>query len=115
MLTGEHSSELLNDIARKVAEMARATPPDTCPDVFGLRVAAMLADDWGGLSVYIPKSQSWRSRRRNKELYAAFTGDNITELARLYGLSEQHVYKLLKDERERRRVRQGVFPGLSLL
>lgn len=107
MLTGERSSELLDDVARKVAEMARVNPPRMAPDDFGQRVAAMLADDWGGLSVYIPKHRVRHIVRRNRELFDAFTGKNVPDLALEYGISEQRVYAILKAERERRKPRQG--------
>lgn len=107
MLTGDRSSELLTDVAHKVAEMARATPPGVAPDDFGRRVAAMLADDWGGLSVYIPKDKVRYVLQRNAEILARFTGDNIPDLARQYGISEQRVYVILKSERERRKARRG--------
>lgn len=116
-MQNERGAELLDDIARKVAGMARVVLPEerqSEAESFGRRVADMLADDWGGISVYFPKSASSRFQRRNADLFADYTGRNMVELAKKYGLSEQRIYAILKEERARRRVRQMVFPGFSL-
>ena len=42
------------------------------------------------------------------------TGDNISELARKFGLSEQRAYAIIAEERARRRLRQGTLPGVPL-
>ena len=109
----EQHAELLDDVARKVADMVRLSPPGDTPEDFGRRVADMLAEDWGGITVYVPKNLYQRFRKRNAEMYAAYTGRNVSELARLYGISEQRVYAIMKEERERRRIRQAVLPGFA--
>lgn len=80
----ERYAELLDDVAARVANMARYVPSvnETEARDFGRRVADMLAEEWGGSSVYIPKNLASRFRRRDAELYRAFTGHNIEELAR---------------------------------
>lgn len=110
----ERYAELLDDVAVKVADMARCLPPmdDAAARDFGRRVADMLAEDWGGSSVYIPKNLASRFRRRDAELYRAFTGGNILELAQRYGLTQQRVYAIIKAERARRARSQLTFPGM---
>lgn len=111
----ERYAELLDDVAARVADMARFTHPPMEAEAartFGRRVADMLADEWGGSSVYIPKNLASRFRRRDAELYRAFTGHNIEELARKYGLTQQRVYSIIKAERARRARSQLTFPGL---
>lgn len=108
-------SELLDAVARKVADMALAMSPAVNKDdaaALGLRVANMLAEDWGGTSVYVPKDVAGRLTARNRALYAEFRGDNIHEIARRYGLSEQRVYSIIKHERDRRKVRHLSLPGI---
>ena len=72
----------------------------------------MLAEDWGGSSIYIPKNLAARFRKRDTTLYREFTGNNIAELAQKYGLTQQRVYAILKAERARRGSGQLRFPGL---
>lgn len=115
-------SEMLDDIATKVSAMFLATPPAARPTQeeahtaaaeFGRRVADMLAEDWGGTSVYIPKDELRRLRKRNSRIYNEFNGGNVADIARKYGISEQRVYVILKEERQRRRTSQQLLPGLS--
>lgn len=110
-------SELLDDVADKVARMAQAaTPPMSEAEArdFGRRVADMLAEDWGGCSVYVPKDLARRFRRRDTSILRNFTGANIEELARRYGLTPQRIYAIIKAERRRRANRQCLLPGLAV-
>ena len=112
----ERYSELLDDVAAKVASMARHGLPavsDADAGEFGRRVADMLAEDWGGSSVYIPKNLASRFRRRDACLYREYTGDNINDLARRYGITPQRVYAVIKAERARRTRCQMALPGLA--
>ena len=104
-------AELLDGVAARVAGMARSGLPAVSEEEaceFGRRVADMLAEDWGGSSVYIPKNLA----ARDATLYREFTGNNIAELAQKYGLTQQRVYAILKAERARRGSGQLRFPGL---
>lgn len=107
MLTGKQTSEFLESVASRVAAMASTSPPNINPKDFGVRVAAMLAEDWGGVSVYIPKNQGNLTKERNKQIYADFSGNNTVELALQYGLSEQRIYTIVKLERSKLKVTQG--------
>ena len=110
----EMYAELLDGVAVRVAGMARSGLPAVGEEEareFGRRVADMLAEDWGGSSVYIPKNLA-RFRKRDAKLYREFTGNNIAELAQKYGLTQQRVYAILKAERARRGSGQLRFPGL---
>ena len=110
----ERYAELLDDVAAKVANMARCGLPlmdEAQAKDFGRRVADMLAEEWGGSSVYIPKNLASRFRRRDARLYREFTGQNVQELAQKYGLTQQRVYAIIKAERARRACAQLTFPG----
>ena len=108
-------AELLDDVASKVANMARCVPAveETEARELGRRVADMLAEDWGGSNIYIPKNLASRFRRRDAELYRGFTGHNVQALAQKYGLTQQRVYSIIKAERARRARSQLSLPGLS--
>lgn len=68
-------------------------------------VANAVADDvaelWGGQTICIPKDYARVLSRRDMEIYEAFDGRNVAELALRYGLTERGMYKLLKRIRER--------------
>ncbi len=106
--------ELLEDVQAKVAAMAMAefSADERRGSFFGRRVADMLADEWGGQSIYMPKDVARRCLKRNIRLFDEFNGSNVAELARKYGLSEQRVYAVIKAERARRRSRQLTLPGV---
>ncbi|NDV21022.1 DNA-binding protein [Pseudodesulfovibrio sp. JC047] len=69
--------------------------------------AAHIADNWGGQSVYIPMDLVTRMNTRNSDIYSEFSGDNISELVRKFGLSRQAIYRIIRVERQRRLPRQG--------
>jgi len=109
-------SELLDDVAVKVGEMAQhglSSVSEADARAFGRRVADMLAEDWGGSNVYIPKNMASRFRNRDATLYREYRGDNIAELAKKYGITQQRVYAVIKAERARRTHCQMALPGLA--
>ena len=58
--TAMNENELLADVATKVADMYDAALADPSPPsgaASGERVANMLAEDWGGINIYIPKGK----------------------------------------------------------
>ncbi len=65
-------------------------------------IADELATTWGGQQVYIPMDLA----RRNAAIFKAFNGDNHHELARKFRTSTNHIYNIIKAERDRRRHRQ---------
>lgn len=50
----------------------------------------------GGLLWYIPKTDLTDKIKRNKEIRARYTGDNIHELSREFDLSYQSIYQIVK-------------------
>lgn len=71
-------------------------------DRLGKFLADFLSLSWGGQMVYFPKD----SKRRASMMYAEFDGSNHADLARKYGVCVQTVYRVIKQEREARRVQQ---------
>jgi Mor family transcriptional regulator len=57
------------------------------------RFALDLAKRFGGEYVYVNKGIVKSSR--DKEIRAAYNGHNAGKLARLYGLSERHIYNIV--------------------
>lgn len=101
-------SVLLNDISDKLTALAvrEGINPELAENI-GREAATFLADDWGGQSIYIPMDLSAKLSARNEEIYKLFTGDNISELAKRFGLSVQTVYRIVKAERFKRAPRQA--------
>jgi Mor family transcriptional regulator len=68
----------------------------------GRAATEMVRRDYGGGQIYVPLDAA----RRNAEIYKAFTGDNHFELARRYHTSVSSIYKILRQEKARRSVKQ---------
>jgi Mor family transcriptional regulator len=97
------------DIAAKLGTLAtkRLGVPEQVAKSFGVTAAWMIADDWGGQNVYIPRDVSGILAGRNEQIYREFTGDNVSDLAKRYCTSVQHIYRIIRAERAKRAPRQG--------
>lgn len=103
------ASELLLDLATKLAAQARAAfgVEEEQARRFGEAVAGSIADDWGGQNVYIPMELSGKVKARNEQIYKEFTGDNASELGLKWRLAVQTIYQIIKLERSRNTPRQA--------
>ena len=75
-----------NDEAREIAEIA-------------VKAMAFLA---GGRSYYLPKGHWFRTALKHGRIFREFTGDNVTELADKYELTEVQIYTILAQQRKLR-------------
>ena len=110
--TRKPATALLEDLADHLADRAHQEldiPKDQARE-FSEAAATFIADLWGGQILYIPKDMAGRLYSRNSKIYAEFVGDNHAELARKYGLSFQHIHRIIKKEREKRRIKQHDLP-----
>lgn len=64
-------------------------------DLLGLDVFLDLVRLCGGMSLYIPVSESLTRDGRNREIRARFDGTNYRALARQFRLTERHVRKII--------------------
>lgn len=96
-------SELLSWLATVVDQ-----EKDKSDSTLGERIAVRVALEWGGQSIYFPMDSS----RRNKEIFAQFSGQNYHDLARKFHLSEGHIRNIINAETARRKLRQNLLPGL---
>lgn len=62
----------------------------------GRALADHIRQAYGGANLYIPKGASLDAMMRNHAIYADFRGNNHTELAFKYGVTEQHVYNVIR-------------------
>lgn len=75
-----------------------------------VKVARHITDNWGGQLIYIPKNTLGRISDRDMEVYRDFDGRNHAALAKKYGLTMQHIYRIVKEVGIRERAkRQGDF------
>ena len=109
MKNREVGAELLVDLADNLSSILTDKADISKDDAktIAQAAAAHIADNWGGQSVYIPMDLVARMSSRNREIYDAFTGDNISELVSIFGLSRQTIYRIVKNEREKRSSNQG--------
>lgn len=97
--------DLVDNLSSLITEKAGISESDAREIAQG--AAVRLADHWGGQSVYIPMDLVAKMSSRNADIFEAFTGDNISELVRKFGLSRQAIYRIIRTERERRSPKQG--------
>lgn len=72
------------------------------------------SDQFGGEPQYIPKGRVFRRSALYRQIYERFTGTNQRELAREFGFTLVHLYRILAAERERDRAeRQKTLPGVA--
>ncbi len=106
-MTKNQANSFLCDLADNLTFLAMqklGADEDTGKN-FGEEVTRFLAQHWGGQTIYFPVDIASRLATRNERLFAEFTGDNQAELAKKYRLTTQHVYKIIKTERAKRKVK----------
>jgi Mor family transcriptional regulator len=69
-----------------------------------LLIVEALRRELGGSLIYIPKDTARARRRRDDAIVREFTGRNHDALARKYGVSTLHVYRILAAARPRRQI-----------
>jgi Mor family transcriptional regulator len=65
-------------------------------DQAGCAVSEMLARDWGGQLVNIPKDHHYKLAARDVAIYEKFNGTNHDVLAREHGVTVRAIYKIIK-------------------
>jgi len=81
------AARTLRDVAGMEGEQA---------DYLGYHVMRAIAEQVGGAQVYIPKADSIARCARDEAIWRDFRGANHRELARLYGVTEIHIYRIVK-------------------
>ncbi|MBB1601548.1 hypothetical protein A9977_16020 [Variovorax sp. UMC13] len=93
---GERRHELLADMVQ-LAERVLAEQ-EVPPAAAAVAVSALvdrLTSHWGGQNIYFPTDYQWRLARVELQIYDAFTGNNQVELARIHGMTESGVRRLI--------------------
>ena len=66
-------------------------------DIVGEDAFVEIAKLYGGGVVYVPTYKSIIRTSRNREIIKKFDGFNISQLAREYGISSNHVKRILSE------------------
>lgn len=61
------------------------------------KVVRHITDNWGGQLIYIPKNLLGHVSERDMKIYQEFNGKNHGQLSKKYNLTEQHIYRIVKD------------------
>lgn len=72
---------------------------EDCQSISGIVIKALSAMG-GGKQFYMPVSGSWERSVRDTQLFQDFTGTNIEDLVRKYGISLQLVYSIIRKQRD---------------
>lgn len=104
----EKTPEMLKDLAALIAESAAKdyAMPTGKSKQLGIDVAMRIADEWGGIMVYIPTASGIKISLRDMQIYRRFNGYNHDALAKEYGVSVQWVYQVLKRVRKQQQDKQ---------
>ncbi|MCD2164688.1 Mor transcription activator family protein [Comamonas koreensis] len=97
----ERRNKLLADVMEvAAARLAEHVSPNAAEMIAG-DLADHLADYWGGQLINFPKDFHWKLGKRELEIYDAYNGFNLGDLARKYDISERGLRKLIARVRER--------------
>lgn len=88
--TPELLRELADEVGRKLVEVGIEAPRAAA---IGQTVAEHVRETYGGQVIYIPKGAALAVQRRRDEIYAAYDGTNINDLAHRFGMSAKQVYQ----------------------
>lgn len=91
-------TELLADLADRIADHLERSKriDEAVTRQIGEDIAYEMADVWGGQLVYFPKGKFALLSKRDRQIFAKFTGHNHADLARDYKVSVQHIYRIIK-------------------
>ncbi len=101
-------------VATVTAEAVRVlSVPEESARLLADEVVTRFCQDFGGTFLYLPKGRVFHTSRLYREIYEAFTGNNVGELAERFDLSVIHVYRVIAKERARDLAdRQRPLPGV---
>ena len=102
--------ELLVNLADHVADSAKDVLgiSNATAEHLGQEVAIRVSQVWGGQLIYFPSGTQLKCAKTHVKIFDAFNGRNHDEVAAQFGVSVQHVYKVVKlMRRERLRDMQG--------
>ena len=97
----QRRNQLLADVVDVSADHLADHVPAEAARLIAESLADRLADFWGGQLINFPKDYRWKLSQREMEIYQAFNGFNLGDIASQYGMTERGLRKLLHRMRER--------------
>ena len=64
-------------------------------ELVGMDVFIRICEEYGGNQIYFPKKDSLMRGYRDKVIKREYDGTNVSELARRYGLSSNHIRNIV--------------------
>lgn len=74
-------------------------------EVVGMELFRRLVELYGGANIYIPKVEGLILPMRNDLIVREYTGNNIFELSRKWGLTERRIQDIVKAKAEEMRMK----------
>lgn len=101
----EFVEEFLSLSRHAIAAVVRPEVDEDKADALALRITQSFLEIWGGFSVYLPKAESLQRLQRNRAIASEFCGGeaDAIRLAKKYGVSSIHVYRICAQQRAQRR------------
>ena len=100
-------ADLMDLVQRQLAEYGLGANEAT---LIANDLADRLADHWGGQNITFPKEYRRKLSRVELEIFDAFKGDNLSDVAQRYDISERGLRKMIA--RVTKRIRSGNQGGL---
>lgn len=92
-----NAPEFLADLFQYTSDAARQIGlSDNDADQLADQLIDRVADEWGGLPIYIGKGTYMKLSRRDLDIYRDFNGYNHQELAHRYGITKVRVYAIIR-------------------
>lgn len=70
-------------------------------DELAIRQLSSICKAFGGMQFYLPRGNQLENEIKHLHIWQDFNGDNVAELSRKYGLSMQHIYRVIAKMRNR--------------
>lgn len=67
------------------------------------RIIELMYKELGGITIYVPMGIRGHTTARNQLIVEQYNGRNVKELAHIFGLSMQQIYKILSTALEKKR------------
>lgn len=93
---GNRRHELLSEVAYYVESLAieHGVSKDVSEQL-GVNAANLLAENWGGQMISIPKDHFYKLAERDELIYTDFKGNNWGELVRKYNMTENGIRRVI--------------------
>lgn len=103
-MASKRAKDDLNAFVKGVHKaVSTATKEKLKGEALSARIIELIYEDIGGLVIYVPRGFREHTTARNQLIVEQYNGQNVKELAQIFGLSMQRIYKILSTALEKRR------------